>query len=59
VAAGDQAFSFIATKSSTGHAGQLNFANRMLSGDVDGDKVADFQIYVADLPALAAMDFYL
>lgn len=59
VVAGDQAFSFIAARSFTGQAGQLNFANRMLSGDVNGDKVADFQIYVAGSSALAATDFYL
>jgi serralysin len=59
VVAGDQAFSFIAARSFTGQAGQLNFANRMLSGDVNGDKVADFQICVVGLSALAATDFYL
>jgi serralysin len=56
---GDQAFSFIAAKSFTGQSGQLNFANRVLSGDVNGDKVADFQVYVSSVPALAATDFYL
>jgi serralysin len=59
VAAGDQAFSFIAAKSFTGQSGQLSFANHVLSGDVNGDKVADFQIYVSGVPALAATDFYL
>jgi serralysin len=37
----------------------LSFANHVLSGDVNGDKVADFQIYVSGVPALAATDFYL
>ncbi len=59
VAVGDQAFSFIAAKSFTGQSGQLSFANHVLSGDVNGDKVADFQIYVSGVPALAARDFYL
>jgi serralysin len=57
--AGDQAFSFIAAKSFTGQSGQLNFANRVLSGDVNGDKVADFQVYISSVLALAATDFYL
>jgi Ca2+-binding RTX toxin-like protein len=56
---GDQAFSFIVTKSFTGQSGQLNFSNRVLSGDVNGDKVADFQVYVSSVPALAATDIYL
>jgi serralysin len=56
---GDQAFSFIAAKSFTGQSGQLNFANRVLSGDVNGDKVADFQVYISSVLALAATDFYL
>lgn len=56
---GDQAFSFIAAKSFTGQSGQLNFANRVLSGDMNGDKVADFQVHVSSVPALAAADFYL
>jgi len=56
---GDQAFSFIAAQSFTGQSGQLNFADNLLSGDVNGDKMADFQIYVSGVPALAATDFYL
>jgi Ca2+-binding RTX toxin-like protein len=56
---GDQAFSFIAAQSFTGQSGQLNFADNLLSGDVNGDKMADFQIYVSSVPALAATDFYL
>ena len=56
---GDQAFSFIGAKSFTGQSGQLNFANHVLSGDVNGDKVADFQIYVSGTSGPAATDFYL
>jgi Ca2+-binding RTX toxin-like protein len=57
--AGNQAFSFIAGKSFTGQSGQLNFANHILSGDVNGDKLADIQIYVPSVSALATTDFYL
>jgi Ca2+-binding RTX toxin-like protein len=56
---GDQAFSFMGTKSFTGQSGQLNFANHVLSGDVNGDKVADFQIYVSGAAGPAAIDLYL
>jgi serralysin len=56
--AGDQAFSFIGSKAFTG-AGQLKFSNGVLSGDLNGDKVADFQVNVSGLSALAKTDFYL
>jgi Ca2+-binding RTX toxin-like protein len=58
-AGGDQAFSFIGNKAFTGQSGQLNFASNMLSGDVNGDKIADFRINVTGITALAAADFYL
>jgi serralysin len=57
--AGDQAFSFIATQSFTGQSAQLSFTNHVLSGDVNGDKAADFQIYVSGVSALSTTDFYL
>jgi Ca2+-binding RTX toxin-like protein len=58
-AGGDQAFSFIGNKAFTGQSGQLNFASNMLSGDVNGDKIADFRINVTGITTLAAADFYL
>lgn len=58
-ASGDQAFSFIGSKAFTGGAGQLKFSNGVLSGDVNGDKVADFQVNLSGLSALAKTDFYL
>lgn len=57
--AGDQAFSFIAGKAFGGVAGQIRFANGVISADVTGDKVADFQISVDGLMAMAAVDFIL
>jgi serralysin len=55
---GNQAFSFIGSKSFAGHAGELNFVSGVLSGDVNGDRTADFRIKVA-VSSLAAGDFYL
>jgi Ca2+-binding RTX toxin-like protein len=42
--AGDQAFIFIGGSAFTNVAGQLRFSNNILSGDVNGDGIADFQI---------------
>jgi serralysin len=56
---GDQAFSFIGKYGFTGKPGQLNFANGLLSGDLNGDRIADFQVKIAGLSALAKGDFYL
>jgi serralysin len=58
-AGGNQAFSFIGKSSFSGKAGQLKFASGVLSGDVNGDKVADFQVKVAGLSTLNKGDFYL
>jgi Ca2+-binding RTX toxin-like protein len=58
-ASGNQKFSFIAAKSFTGQPGQLIFTDHVLSGDVNGDKVADFQVYIPGRSALTATDLYL
>lgn len=57
--AGDQAFTFIGSKAFTGSAGQLNFSAGILSADVNGDRVADLQVTVSGVSALAKADFYL
>ncbi|WP_262299381.1 M10 family metallopeptidase C-terminal domain-containing protein [Microvirga sesbaniae] len=57
--AGNQAFSFIGRSEFTGKSGQLKFVNGVVSGDVNGDKVADFQIKVTNLTSLSKGDFYL
>ncbi|MFC4172894.1 M10 family metallopeptidase C-terminal domain-containing protein [Microvirga sp. GCM10011540] len=59
VLAGDQAFLFIGQSGFTGMAGELHFSNGVLCGDINGDRVADFQIFVQGLSALTAGDFYL
>jgi Ca2+-binding RTX toxin-like protein len=50
-APGDQAFTFIGSNAFTG-AGQLRFASGILSGDVNGDKAADFAIALTNVSSL-------
>lgn len=60
---GNQAFTFIGTAAFTGVAGQLHYTSNGLNttqtGDVNGDKVADFTIILNDAPGLIASDFLL
>ncbi|MEE1611250.1 M10 family metallopeptidase [Microvirga sp. CF3016] len=58
-AGGDQAFFFIGNTSFTGQSGQLAFAGGVLSGDVNGDRTADFRINVTGISTMGATDFYL
>jgi hypothetical protein len=63
--AGNQAFTWQAAAGAafTGVKGQLHYAitagNTYVSGDVNGDKVADFSIALSGVHALAATDFIL
>ena len=65
ILAGNQAFTFLALKGAafTGVAGQLHYvasgANTIVEGDVNGDKVADFQIQLDGTKTLTAPDFVL
>ena len=54
----DQAFSFIGTQAFSGKAGELNFVDKVLSGDVDGDKIADFAVQVNGVSDLTTTDFF-
>ncbi len=65
---GNQAFAFIGTGSFTGDAGQLRYVQSTLagigpvtvvSGDIDGDGIADFEIELRGTPTLTASDFIL
>ena len=56
---GNQAFKFIGKAAFSGKAGELGFSGGVLSGDLNGDKAADFQVKVAGLSTLAKGDFYL
>ena len=67
--ANDQAFSWKGTAAFSGVSGQLRYFQENLAGtasdktivegDINGDKVADFQIQLAGLKTLAAADFIL
>jgi hypothetical protein len=62
-AAGNQAFSFIGAGAFTHTAGELQAkaagVNTLISGDVDGNGRADFQILLSGSVALQATDFLL
>lgn len=58
-ARGDQSFDFIGNRAFSGKAGELNFRSGLLSGDTDGDRVADFQIKLMGVTSLSAGDFLL
>ena len=59
--AGDQAFSFIGTKGFDGKVGEIHFVSGILSGDINGDKIADFEIAITLVGTLGlvAADFEL
>lgn len=57
--AGNQAFSFIGAAAFSNTAGELRFSGGLLSGDVNGDRVADFQVAVSDVTRMYASDFIL
>jgi Ca2+-binding RTX toxin-like protein len=61
---GKQGLTWIGTDAFSGHAGELHYAkvaggNLMVSGDLNGDKVADFQFLVSGITSLSAGDFLL
>ncbi len=43
---GNDAFKYIGEKAFTGKAGELHFIKGILSGDTDGNKVADFDLFI-------------
>lgn len=55
---GDQAFSFIGSAAFGHHAGELRFSGGVISGDVDGNGSADFQIAI-NVTSMNAGDFIL
>ncbi len=54
--AGNQTFHFQGRAAFSGDAGELRFAAGILSGDVDGDARADFQIEIAGIARLGDAD---
>lgn len=61
--AADDPFTFIGTKAFSGKAGELHYevqdGHAFVSGDVNGDGVADFTIKLLGVTSLAAGDFVL
>lgn len=57
--AGNDAFRYIGAQAFHDAPGELRYAGGRVSGDVDGDGVADFVIRVLDAPRLDAGDFVL
>lgn len=55
----DQAFDFIGSGAFTNVAGQLRYDGTTLSGDVNGDGIADFAVTIANHAALTTSDFFL
>ena len=58
---GNQAFSFIGSKAFDGKAGEIHFIKGVLSGDTNGDKVADFEMSITLVggTTLVSQDFFL
>lgn len=56
---GNQAFTFIGANPFTGVAGQLQYIDGKVAGDLDGDMVADVGLTMVGNPALSAGDFLL
>ena len=56
--AGDQQFIFVRSAAFSGAAGELRYDGRLLSGDVNGDAVADFEIQF-NVSTLQSSDFVL
>jgi Ca2+-binding RTX toxin-like protein len=61
IVAGDQGFGYIGAKAFTGVAGQLDYLNGILAGDINGDKIADFEIAITLVgsTSLVSADFVL
>jgi Ca2+-binding RTX toxin-like protein len=65
VLAGDQNFSFLGTAAFSGVAGQLRYDNSIgdgfthVFGDINGDRIADFEIRMTGTYTLASTDFIL
>ncbi len=56
---GNQAFHFIGSAGFTSIAGQLRFADGLITGDVNGDGHSDFTIELGVVPGLSGHDFWL
>jgi Ca2+-binding RTX toxin-like protein len=57
--AGNQAFDFVGSAKFSSSAGELRYANGMVSGDIDGDGSADFEIEIGRVAGVSHGDFLL
>ncbi|WP_054005357.1 calcium-binding protein [Cypionkella psychrotolerans] len=57
--AGNQSFDFVGSAQFSSVAGELRYSNGLVTGDVDGDSVADFTINIGVLSGLTQSDFLL
>jgi Ca2+-binding RTX toxin-like protein len=59
--AGNQAFNFIGSKAFDGKPSEIHFIKGILSGDTNGDKVADFELSITlvGVTTLVSQDFVL
>lgn len=57
--AGNQAFSYLGASAFTGAAGQLTLQNQHLRGDVNGDRIADFDIHLVGVQSLLISEIWL
>ena len=57
--AGNQSFHFIGSAQFSSVTGELRYANGLVTGDVNGDSVADFAIKLGALSGLTQGDFLL
>lgn len=57
--AGAQGFHFIGNTAFSGIAGELHYANGVLEGDVNGDRIADFSVVLVGSPSISGFDFNL
>jgi Ca2+-binding RTX toxin-like protein len=57
--AGNQAFAFLGQAAFSGVAGELRFAGEVLQGDVDGNRIADFEVRLLGVSALNQADLIL
>ncbi len=55
----NDAFTYIGSADFGGVAGQLRYAGDLVQADVNGDRVADFEVQIAGAPALQSDDFVL
>jgi Ca2+-binding RTX toxin-like protein len=57
--AGDQAFTFVGARAFSGVAGELSYRAGLASADMNGDRIADLEIMIANHAVLTQEDFVL